>query len=160
MDQTGVLQQFSISSDTLGAFLLAINKGYHANPYHNFVHCVHVLHGCFMLLRGGSAGAHSAPLTPVETLCLLVSALGHDIDHPGTNNAHQVSTGAALALRYNDISVLENHHAATTFAILSSRRSNMLGTLSAPQQKEARAFMISAILLRRLLGVQFLKRFS
>ena len=81
---------------------------------------------------------YSQPLTPVETLCLLVSALGHDIDHPGTNNAHQVSTGAALALRYNDISVLENHHAATTFAILQDPATNVTAGLSQEEHKQAR----------------------
>ena len=48
----------------------------------------------------------------------MVSALCHDVDHSGRNNHFEVSSYSKLALRYNDESVLENHHAATTFKIL------------------------------------------
>ena len=79
-------------------------------------------------------------------LSLLTAAVGHDVDHPGVTNAFLVRSEAPLALRYNDISVLENHHTATTFAILSRKRSNLLATLSSDERKEARGLMIAAIL--------------
>ncbi len=141
-----MLAAFDIPTQVLSHFLSVVCAGYHANPYHNFTHCIHVLHGCFMLLRGGSDGAHSASLTAVEKLCLLVAALGHDIDHPGCNNQFMVNTGAPLALRYNDISVLENHHAATTFAVLADARTNLFVNLSADDGKQARKLIIKAIL--------------
>ena len=60
----------------------------------------------------------------------MVSALCHDVDHSGRNNHFEVSSYSKLALRYNDESVLENHHAATTFKILKVDQNNFLSKLS------------------------------
>lgn len=58
-------------------------------------------------------------ISPHEVLIMLVSAFCHDLDHPGYNNVYQVNARTELAIRYNDISPLENHHAAVAFDILS-----------------------------------------
>jgi len=54
----------------------------------------------------------------MESFALLISAIGHDLNHPGVTNAYLVNSKHSLALRYNDISVLENYHASTLFQIL------------------------------------------
>ena len=41
---------------------------------------------------------------------LLVSTLVHDVDHNGLNNNFHINSQSPLAVLYNDISVLENHH--------------------------------------------------
>lgn len=41
-----------------------------------------------------------------------VSALAHDVDHPGVNNNSLIEEHHPLAIIYNDKAVLENHHAA------------------------------------------------
>ena len=41
-----------------------------------------------------------------EVLALLLSAVGHDLNHPGVNNALLVNSRHPLAVLYNDISVL------------------------------------------------------
>jgi hypothetical protein len=64
--------------------------------------------------------------------------------HPGTTNAFQVNTGTPLALRYNDVSVLENHHACVAFALLD--RSGLLRGLPAHDFKALRRLMVTAIL--------------
>ena len=48
--------------------------------------------------------------TMIEKLSLLVAAVGHDLDHPGFNNAYQMNALTQLAIAYNDSSPLENHH--------------------------------------------------
>ena len=53
-------------------------------------------------------------MRPVDQLALLLAALGHDAGHRGRTNAFEVATLSDLALRYNDASVLENHHAAVS----------------------------------------------
>ena len=56
--------------------------------------------------------------TKIDKLALLLSAIGHDLNHPGFTNAMLVNSRHYLAVRYNDISVLENHHAATLIQFL------------------------------------------
>ena len=53
----------------------------------------------------------------------------------GLNNSYQVNAQTELALRYNDQSVLENHHCASCFAILSRPECNILSGLKPAQQK-------------------------
>ena len=56
-----------------------------------------------------------AQLTDLELSVILISAFVHDTDHPGFNNPFMVNSKDKLALRYNDRSVLENHHIAVAF---------------------------------------------
>jgi 3',5'-cyclic-nucleotide phosphodiesterase len=57
-------------------------------------------------------------LGPFDALTLLVSAIGHDVGHPGVNNAFLVALNAPLAQLYNDRSVLESFHCAAYSQIL------------------------------------------
>jgi len=57
-------------------------------------------------------------LSPLERLILLVSAICHDLGHPGLTNGYQVNAGTELAMVYNDASPLENYHCALTFHLL------------------------------------------
>ena len=65
---------------------------------------------------------HTSPiailLKPFEAFILLVSAIGHDVGHPGVNNAFLVALKAPLAQLYNDNSVLEAFHCAAYSQIL------------------------------------------
>ena len=51
-----------------------------------------------------------------------------------------------LSIRYNDDSVLENHHVSSTFKILSKEKCNILEKVSDEQYKTIRKFAISNIL--------------
>lgn len=84
-------------------------------------------------------------LENIDLLIMMTSAVCHDLDHTGYNNAYQVEPSLSgssstdtfsstlsfrlqinarteLALRYNDISPLENHHCAVAFQILQRVR--------------------------------------
>lgn len=121
-------------SDDLTTFLMACRKAYNDFVlYHNFRHIVDVLQAVFyFLLRNGilppyphgapsttNHPAHvSALLKPFDALTLLISAIGHDVGHPGVNNAFLVALNAPLAQLYNDRSVLEAFHCAAYSQIL------------------------------------------
>ena len=109
----------------------------------HFRHAFAVTHIAWLFLAE-SATLRTRLLTEADWLALLLSALCHDLEHPGTTNAFQVNTGSALAVRYNDASVLENHHAACGWAAL--QRARLLAPLPADDARALRRVMVSAIL--------------
>jgi len=103
--------------------------------YHNFRHVVDVMQAIFyFLLQLGTIPPYPASrdspdtnkpvspvaalLKPIDALTLLISAIGHDVGHPGVNNAFLVALKAPLAQLYNDKSVLESFHCAAYSQIL------------------------------------------
>ena len=79
-------------------------------------------------------------LKPFDALTLLISAIGHDVGHPGVNNAFLVALNAPLAQLYNDRSVLESFHCAAYSQILRRYWP------SAFQDTKMRKLMINSIL--------------
>jgi len=61
----------------------------------------------------------TAELEGIHILSYLMSAVIHDIGHPGFNNAFMVAGNDPLAIQYNDKSVLENFHVAEGFRIIT-----------------------------------------
>mmetsp|Transcript_72262 Transcript_72262/g.197867 ORF Transcript_72262/g.197867 Transcript_72262/m.197867 type:complete len:433 (+) Transcript_72262:1737-3035(+) len=142
----GVLEQCNVPTEPLANLLKNLSEKYHPHPYHNFTHSVHVLHGCYMLITQGMVDAKCAQLNNLERLSLMLAALGHDVDHPGVNNAFMISTTSRLALLYNDVSVLENHHAATVCLLLSEKENDVLGHMAPEERRACRKIMIKSIL--------------
>lgn len=82
----------------------------------------------------------------LEVLVLIVSCICHDLDHPGYNNIYQINARTELALRYNDISPLENHHCSVAFRVLESAECNILASLDAATYRTVREGIIRCIL--------------
>uniref|UniRef100_A0A4W4FHC4 Si:dkey-219c10.4 n=1 Tax=Electrophorus electricus TaxID=8005 RepID=A0A4W4FHC4_ELEEL len=82
----------------------------------------------------------------MDLLIMLTSAVCHDLDHRGYNSAYQINGRTELALRYNDISPLENHHCAVAFEILEKTESNIFRNLTTEQYKRRRERIIKCIL--------------
>ena len=61
-------------------------------------------------------------VVPKEGVPAAAPTVGHDIEHGGYNNAFLISTNDRLSLRYNDHSVLENHHASVAWGIISDSK--------------------------------------
>jgi hypothetical protein len=129
------LDKWKISESDLIVFLLASRTAYNEFvKYHNFRHVVDVLQALFhFLVRIGTLLPYppndtamlsmlKSPiaelLKPFDALTLLISAIGHDVGHPGVNNAFLVALNAPLAQLYNDRSVLESFHCAAYSQIL------------------------------------------
>jgi 3',5'-cyclic-nucleotide phosphodiesterase len=121
---------------SLTNFLVSCRSAYNSFvPYHNFRHVIDVLQATFYFLvqlsilppypASGEKSSRTKPeapiaalLGPFDALTLLVTAIGHDVGHPGVNNAFLVSLNAPLAQLYNDRSVLESFHCAAYSQIL------------------------------------------
>ncbi|KAJ5543535.1 hypothetical protein N7535_005959 [Penicillium sp. DV-2018c] len=149
------LEHWRLTPDELQIFLLSCRSAYNSFVlYHNFRHAIDVLQSvfCFLLRIGalppyGPIGEVSVPetsitslITPFDALTLLVSAIGHDVGHPGVNNFFLVKLNAPLAQLYNDNSVLEAFHCAAFSQILRRHWP------AAFKDKQLRKLLISSIL--------------
>jgi len=85
-------------------------------------------------------------LDPTEMMSLIIAGACHDIGHPGFSNVYLIEKKDDISVRYNDISVLENFHVATTFEILKVDKYNIYSALSKEEYKRVRKIMIGAIL--------------
>lgn len=141
----------------LKTFVLASRAAYNSFVYyHNFRHVVDVMQAVFyFLLQIGTLPPYpltttsptrkrvspiAALLKPFDALTLLISAIGHDVGHPGVNNAFLVALNAPLAQLYNDKSVLESFHCAAYSQILRRYWKPAFGDIA------MRALLINTIL--------------
>ncbi|CAK4499395.1 unnamed protein product [Aphanomyces euteiches] len=139
----GLLSLFSIADDIVVKFVDTVRLHYRDNPYHSWWHGADVFQHVFALLNRTHL---LSMLQPNMVLAMLVAAVCHDIDHPGTDNAYEIATTSTLALKYNDISVLEQHHASETFRVLLLPGCNILAGMSKPAFQTVRKLIIDGIL--------------
>ena len=113
------LDDFNCDKDTFDKCIVNLGMGYHErNPYHNALHAADVLQMANIMLTQTEIKA-TAQLEGIHLFSFLMSTIIHDLGHPGLNNAFMVARNDALAIEYNDRSVLENFHVAQGFRIIS-----------------------------------------
>ena len=115
-ERLDLVTPLGINGDLLSDFFAEIDDTYLPVAYHNSLHGADVLHGCYVMCARTEL---SRAITKGEHFSFLIAAMCHDLSHPGTNNMFQIDSASRIALKYNDISVLENFHIGTTFEILS-----------------------------------------
>ncbi|XP_051154086.1 uncharacterized protein LOC127277220 isoform X1 [Leptopilina boulardi] len=138
-----ILEKFNISLTTLRNFLYEVYNNYNEVPFHNFRHCF-----CVAQMMYAIAWTVDLPskIGHLEVLILIVSCICHDLDHPGYNNIYQINARTELALRYNDISPLENHHCSVAFRVLEALECNILASLDPTTYRTVREGIIRCIL--------------
>ncbi|KAK6309943.1 hypothetical protein J4Q44_G00198240 [Coregonus suidteri] len=134
---------FNIEPEVLHQFLYEVYKRYNNIPFHNFKHCFCVTQMMYGLIWLTDL---KSKIDSIDLLTMLTSAVCHDLDHTGYNNAYQINARTELALRYNDISPLENHHCAVAFEILEKNENNIFRNLTTEQYKRIREGIIKCIL--------------
>lgn len=149
------LEHWRLTPGELQTFLLACRAAYNSFVlYHNFRHAIDVLQSvfCFLLRIGAlppydpigqtpvTKSSIASLISPFDALTLLISAIGHDVGHPGVNNFFLVKLNAPLAQLYNDNSVLEAFHCAAFSQILRRHWP------AAFKDKQLRKLLISSIL--------------
>ncbi|XP_068930915.1 high affinity cGMP-specific 3',5'-cyclic phosphodiesterase 9A isoform X1 [Petaurus breviceps papuanus] len=139
----GLVRDFNINPITLKRWLLCIHDNYRDNPFHNFRHCFCVTQMMYCMI---SLCFLQEKFSQMDILVLMTAAVCHDLDHPGYNNTYQINARTELAIRYNDISPLENHHCAVAFQIISQPECNIFSNVTTEDFKKIRQGIITLIL--------------
>ena len=92
-----ILTTYSIPIEVFSSFVSEISICYHmSNPYHNYFHAVDVMQTVYCIIASMDA---RNMLRHADIFAIMVAALAHDVDHPGTNNSFHVNARTELALR-------------------------------------------------------------
>jgi GAF domain-containing protein len=137
------LDEMGVDASMLARYIAEVGKNYHDRPFHNLQHSTCVSHFAFKLLTATEA---VEKLTKYQQFAILVSAVVHDVDHPGNTNLFEVNSGSELALRYNDSAVLENHHCSTAFRLMRKPNMQILSTLPQAVASDIRKMIISCVM--------------
>ncbi|KAL0024748.1 hypothetical protein WJX79_001370 [Trebouxia sp. C0005] len=115
-ERFNVAEKFGMDPVKLATFVRVIEKGYDPqNPYHNSTHVASVVQMTHLLLHQGGV---AKVMTDSQICSTYYAALIHDFEHLGVNNDYLIKTFHPLAVMYNDISPLENHHVAAAVRVM------------------------------------------
>ena len=146
-----IFNKFSFSSviklDKYNNWCKKIASGYtRKNPYHHDIHAADVAQTSFIYLLYGKI-INKTKFNKVSICSIIISCLCHDFKHPGINNNFLKETKNELAIRYNDISILENMHISETFKLINQNQDcNIFSGMNPKIYKEIRKQMISCVL--------------
>lgn len=108
-----------LKHDTLDMFALEVSQLYHdsTNPYHNIKHAVHVFHSIYMMLKCPENELFCKE-NPLLSLCILIAAFCHDIDHCGNTNSYLIATKHIKSVKFKGFSPQEMHHVSVTLNLI------------------------------------------
>lgn len=139
-----LLTAMNIPTKTFITFMMTLEDHYcKDNPFHNSLHAADVTQSTHVLLN---TPALESVFTPLEVTAALFAACVHDVDHPGLTNQFLINSSSELALMYNDESVLENHHLAVAFKLLSNEGCDIFCNLNKKQRQTLRKMVIDMVL--------------
>ena len=114
--------------------------------YHTDLHASDVTHTCFIYLQYGKIN-DLYNFNKISICSLILSCICHDYKHPGLNNNFLKETNNELAIRYNDVSILENMHISETFKLINHNEDcNIFSGVDSNTYKQIRKEMISNVL--------------
>ena len=142
----GLVDNKIITTKKLEPFLRAVIDNYLITTlYHNAMHGADITQSLFVFFLNSNL-EEVCETTVLDLLGLLISAMGHDLGHPGLNNGYHINASTELGITYNDKSCLENFHCSFLFKILKKDETNILEKFSVQNYKTIRKRMISQIL--------------
>ena len=146
LENLGLLDEEIINISKLDKFLISVSNQYKPQSlYHNSLHGSDVTQSVYIFFTHSNA-EKLAKTNVIDLLSVIIAALGHDIGHPGLTNTFHINDSTDIAITYNDISVLENFHAATLFKTIRKTENNIFDKLTTIDYKIIRKRMISEIL--------------
>lgn len=146
MQKNKYANDFNINQNKMKNFAYTIQSSYNEVAYHNKTHAADVWQTFYYFMKTCDF-IETAKLDNLEQACCLIAGLVHDIDHPGHNNVFLINTKDPLAVRYNDMAVLESYHVATAFNIMFSHEEwNIMESLWLKDLKKWRKLIINLVL--------------
>ena len=146
LDSFGLYSDEIISKEKLDPFLVSISNQYFKTTlYHNSMHGADVTQSLCLYFLNSNAEEICQSLV-LDLLGILISALGHDLGHPGLTNPFHINSSSELAITYNDVSCLENFHASKLFRTIRNPETDIFEKLSVQDYKTIRKRMIGNIL--------------
>ncbi|GIQ85226.1 3'5'-cyclic nucleotide phosphodiesterase, partial [Kipferlia bialata] len=138
-----------LNKQSLNDFLVDLESSYNGVNYHNSMHAADMLQFAVLLMMEIDRRCPKL-FDRLDYIALILACAGHDVDHPGLDNRTLVMESHPLAVKYNDISVLENHHAQSTWGLMDKH--NVLGNLTDYERTYVRKLMIQLILATDMAG--------
>jgi hypothetical protein len=157
--------------EQLTNFVTTIASMYHSHAFHNFDHASHVAQSVTKLLsrvvtpdqvcyESMSYTPKAAPdklhhytfgitSNPLIHFAVILSALIHDVDHPGVPNSTLVSEGAEMAITYRNKSVAEQNSVDLAWGLLMEPQYEDLRRCIYTTQEELESFrklLVNAVL--------------
>ena len=146
LENLGLIDEEILNVEKLDEFLISVSNQYKPDVlYHNCLHGTDVTQSIYIFFSHSNA-EKIAKTNVLDLLSIFISALGHDIGHPGLTNTYHINDSTDMAITYNDISVLENFHASTLFKTIRKTETNIFDKLTIIDYKIIRKRMISEIL--------------
>jgi high affinity cAMP-specific and IBMX-insensitive 3',5'-cyclic phosphodiesterase 8 len=145
LQRFGVLEFLQVPETVMICWLQTIEANYQsANSYHNSSHAADVLHAtAFFLGRDRLKNVFDQ----MDEVASLIAAIVHDLDHPGRTNSFLVNARSELSILYNDLAVLESHHASLAFQISQKDdRLNIFKNLDRDDYRAIRQQVIDMVL--------------
>ena len=134
---------FKINPEKIQYFFGDLEKQYNKVPFHNSTHACDVLESFFYLMNNTMDRLR---FSPIDTLACIIACAGNSVGHMGLKNKFLVRTRNETALRYNDISVLENMSASIISGLLLSTERNFVEQFRQAEINKLRKFVIQMII--------------
>jgi hypothetical protein len=127
-------------------FIDKIRVGYNSLlPYHNDLHAADVLQTCYSFTSLLNLKTEM-DLSYIDLMGFFVAAIIHDYKHPGLNNTYHINKKSSIAIKYNDISVLENYHVSAAFKVMLHPSSNIFKELQVEEYRVIRKRIVECVL--------------
>lgn len=113
------------------------------NSYHNLSHAVSTLHFLYMIIKTMDINKY---INELNLFGLMISALIHDINHPGHTNQYEINSKSFISKKYNNKSVLENHHCEFGLKIIECLQINLFNNLSQNEKEQIKIIISQSIM--------------
>jgi hypothetical protein len=140
---------FDVNPGALVEFARRMEAGYPpVNPYHNSIHACEVMEAAsmFLLWSASLMRSNQPVLNAQDKLCLFFATCMMDYEHPGLTNQFLVAVHHPMAVLYNDLFVLEQHHVSAAFMAMFNLEQDPLQAISEDQFQQIRRCIIKLVM--------------